>query len=506
MSEEYAIEFKGITKRFGSLLANNDVSWRIKKGEVHALLGENGAGKSTITSILFGLIQADAGEILIYGKPVNIQNPNDANALGIGMVHQHFKLVPSYTVVENIVLGMEPRNRFGHLDYAGARSKIKELSTQFGLDVDPDAKIRDINVGMQQRVEILKTLYRQAQIIVLDEPTAVLTPQEIDELMQIILRLKSQGRTIIFISHKLKEIKTCADQVTVLRRGQMVGSALVSDCSEAELARMMVGHEVSFTTPKKKAQVGGAVLRIEDLSVRSPLGALAVEGLTLNVHAGEIVGIAGVDGNGQSELTLALAGVLRPESGKIFIGKECINQKSVRQRVEMGFGLTPENRETQGGVGDFNLAENYVLKSYYKEPYSNRFGWLNKKRMIDDAQVQLENFDVRSADGWRSMLGDLSGGNRQKLIVAREIALADKLLVVSQPTRGLDVGSIEYIHRRIIEHRDQGKAILLISFELDEILNLCDRIAAISHGKIVGVLDAKDATKQAVGQMMATTR
>ncbi|NIZ41072.1 ABC transporter ATP-binding protein [Entomospira entomophila] len=504
--DEYAIEFKEITKRFGTLVANDHVSWRIKKGEVHALLGENGAGKSTITSILFGLLQADSGEIFVDGKAVSIHNPNDANALGIGMVHQHFKLVPSYTVTENIILGLEPKTAWGHIDYQRARRKIEEISHQFGLAVDPDARIANINVGMQQRVEILKTLYRDARMIVLDEPTAVLTPQEIDDLMQIILRLKEQGRTIIFISHKLKEIKTCADQVTVLRRGKVVGSAKVSDCTEAQLAEMMVGHAVEFVTQKDDPKLGNIVLQLENISVKSMRGSIAVQDLSLSVHAGEVLGIAGVDGNGQSELALALSGVVRPVKGKILLDGKDITALGVRKRVELGIGLTPEDRETQAVVSSFNLAENYVLKTFYRDPYSTKWGFLNKKKIRDDAQIQLENFDVRSANGWRSLIGELSGGNRQKVVVAREMTIASKLLIVCQPTRGLDVGSIEYIHRQIIAQRNAGKAVILISFELDEILNLCDRIATISHGSIVGIIDAKHATRQQVGQMMTASR
>lgn len=503
---EYAIEFKGVTKRFDSLVVNNNISWSIERGEVHALLGENGAGKSTITSILFGLIEADSGTIWIEGKLACVKNPNDANMLGIGMVHQHFKLVPSYTVLENIILGVEPKTKLGHINYDLARRKIRDLSQQFGLEVDPDARVRTVSVAMQQRVEILKTLYREAKIIIFDEPTAVLTPLEIDELMHIIDRLKSQGCTIIFISHKLNEIKRCSDRVTVLRRGKIIGTVVTAKATEAELAQMMVGHAVSFTTPKKLSTPGKVILDIKNLVVKSSNNRTLVDDLSLIVRAGEVVGIAGVDGNGQSEIALAIIGIIKPFSGNIYLSDKEITYKSVRKRIESGLGFTPENRETQAVVGEFNLVENYLLKTFYKKPYSNYFGWLDKKYMEQEAEVHLEAFDVRSAKGLHSSINELSGGNRQKVILAREISLASQLLVVCQPTRGLDVGSIEYIHKRIIQQRDSGKAVLLISFELDEILNLCDRIVAVSRGQIMGSVEAKDATKQTIGQMMVSTK
>ncbi len=500
---EYAVEFHNITKTFGSLTANGDITWCVKKGEVHALLGENGAGKSTLTSILFGLIHADSGTIKINGEFASIKNPNDAAAHGIGMVHQHFKLVPSYTVAQNIVLGNEPKTKWGHIDLKHACKRIRDLSEQFGLAVDPMARICDINVSQQQRVEILKMLYRNAEILVLDEPTAVLTPQEIEDLLKIIGNLKAQGRTIIFITHKLREIKAVADRVSVLRLGRMLGTHNVADCSESDLATLMVGRTVSFGTPRPPKEPGPEVLSVYELCVAGQSGALAVDHCTFTVHAGEIVGIAGVDGNGQSELALALAGVVKPTSGNISIDGVEITHWSVRERIERGgMGMSAENRETQASVGAFTLTENYALKSYHKAPFSHA-GFLNHAAMRTVCLHQMEDYDVRSSAGPETPMGQLSGGNRQKLIIAREVALASHILIVCQPTRGLDVGSIEYIHQRIVSQRNEGKAVLLMSFELDEILNLCDRIAIISHGQIVDIVEGQGADRSAIGKMMA---
>jgi ABC-type uncharacterized transport system ATPase subunit len=499
---DYAVEFHNITKTFGSLTANGDITWCVKKGEVHALLGENGAGKSTLTSILFGLIHADSGTIKVNGHQVVIKSPNDASALGIGMVHQHFKLVPSYTVAQNIVLGNEPKTKWGHIDLKKACKRISQLSEQFGLAVDPLARIRDINVSQQQRVEILKMLYRNAEILVLDEPTAVLTPQEIEDLLRIIANLKAQGRTIIFISHKLREIKACADRVSVLRRGLMLGTHEVTQCSENDLATLMVGRTVSFGTPRQPRQPGPEVLTVNKLCVNGALGALAVNNCNFSVRSGEILGIAGVDGNGQSELALALTGVVQPVSGSIAIDGVDITHWSVRKRIEWGMGMSAENRETQASVGPFTLIENYSLKTYYREPLAHR-GFLNHTAMREICESQMKSYDVRSSAGPETLIQELSGGNRQKLIIAREVALASHLLIVCQPTRGLDVGSIEYIHQRIVHQRDEGKAVLLMSFELDEILNLCDRIAIISHGQIVDIVEGAQADRSAIGKMMA---
>ena len=499
------IEMIGITKKFPGVIANDNVTVKVRNNEVLSLLGENGAGKSTLMSILFGSYDADSGIIKIRGKEVKIRDPNDATALGIGMVHQHFKLVHNYTVSENIVLGMEPKTKFGLLDIKSAEKKVAELSERYGLKVNTKSKIEDITVGMQQRVEILKVLYRNADIIIFDEPSAVLTPQEIDDLIEIIRRLKEEGKTIILITHKLKEIKAVADRCTVLRRGKVIDTVKVSDVTEETLAEMMVGRAVKFEIEKKPPHIGNEVLRIEKMCVKDSRGQLAVKDLSLNVKAGEIVGIAGVDGNGQSELLFALTGMLSLESGKIILNGKDISNLSVRKRIEEGLGHIPEDRQKHGLVGNFTIAENVILKNYYRIPYSNH-NILDSKKMKQKANSLISDFDIRAGSGSETKVNSMSGGNQQKVIVAREIDMGGSLLAIAQPTRGLDVGAIEYIRKRILDERDKGRAILLISFELDEIMNLCDRIATISKGQIVGIHNAGEVSESEIGIMMAGSK
>ena len=504
--EQNAIEMIGITKIFPGIIANDNINLTVRENEVLALLGENGAGKSTLMSILFGSYDPDQGIIKIRGKEVKIKDPNAATALGIGMVHQHFKLIHNYTVAENIVLGIEPRNKFGLIDLAAAEKRVAELSEQYGLMVNPKAKIEDITVGMQQRVEILKTLYRNADIIIFDEPTAVLTPQEIDELMTIIRRLKAEGKTIIIITHKLKEIKAVGDRCTVLRRGKVIGTVKVSDVTERELAEMMVGRAVKFEIEKKPCVPGRTVVSIQNISVKNSRGQIAIRDLSLDVHAGEIVGIAGVDGNGQSELIYALTGLSPVESGKIILNDADITHLSIKERIEAGIGHIPEDRQKHGLVSQFTIAENVCIKDYYSAPYTQKGCILNYGSMNQLGEKLIADFDIRAGEGAHTPAGSMSGGNQQKMIIARELNLSPDFLVIAQPTRGLDVGAIEYIRLRIIEERDKGRAILLISFELDEIMNLCDRIATISKGTIVGIFKEGEVTEREIGIMMAGSK
>lgn len=501
--ETYAVEMIDVTKAFPGVVANDRVSLAVRDGEVHAVLGENGAGKSTLMSVLYGLYEADAGRIRIRGADARIRSPNDAVALGIGMVFQHFKLVRDYTVTENIVLGMEPRTRFGHVDIRGAERRVAELSERYGLAVDPKARIEDLSVGAQQRVEILKTLYRDADILILDEPSAVLTPQEVDELMAVIRRLKGEGKTVILITHKLREIKAVAERCTVLRRGRNVGTVEVAATAEAELAALMVGRAVNFTVDKGPAKPGEPVLELKALTVKGSRGHEAVKELSLTVRAGEIVGLAGVDGNGQSELVRALAGIDRPSSGSIVLKGRDITKAGVRERIEAGLAHVPEDRHRHGLVLGMRLDENLALKTFYKAPISKPGGALDFRAMAERAERLIGQFDVRAGKGPASKAEDLSGGNQQKAIIARELDLDPELLVVAQPTRGLDVGAIEYIHKRIVAERDKGRAVLLVSFELDEVMALCDRIAVISRGAVIGELDAAGADERYVGAMMA---
>ncbi len=497
---EYVIEMLNIRKEFPGIVANDNITLQVKKGEIHALLGENGAGKSTLMNVLFGLYQPEQGEIRVKGKSVKITNPNIANDLGIGMVHQHFMLVDVFTVTENIILGRETTKR-GRIDLKAAEKEVREISERYGLAVDPRAKISDISVGMQQRVEILKTLYRGAEILIFDEPTAVLTPQEIKELIGIMKTLIKEGKSIILITHKLKEIMEVSDRCTVIRKGKGIGTVNVSETNANELASLMVGREVVFKTEKKPAEPKQVVLEINDLVVKDSRGVTEVNGLSLSVRSGEIVGIAGVDGNGQSELIEAVTGLRKSESGSIKVnGKELIHL-SPRKIAESGVGHIPQDRHKHGLVLNYPIAENMVLETYYKPPFSKR-GILNFPEIYKKARQLITEFDVRTPSEY-TLARALSGGNQQKAIIGREIDRNPDLLIAAQPTRGLDVGAIEFIHKRLIEQRDHGKAVLLVSFELDEIMNVSDRIAVIFEGKIVAVVNPKETTEQELGLLMA---
>jgi simple sugar transport system ATP-binding protein len=498
---EYIVEMLGITKDFPGIRANDDITVQLRKGEIHALLGENGAGKSTLMSILFGLYRPDAGVIKVRGKEVSIHNPNVANALGIGMVHQHFKLVHNFTVTENIILGMEPTVG-PMLQTRDAAKRIKALSEQYGLNVDPDAKIEDISVGMQQRVEIIKMLYRDAEVLIFDEPTAVLTPQEIEDLMQIMRNLLKEGKSILLITHKLKEIKAIADRCTVIRRGKVIDTVDVADVAESRMAEMMVGRTVSFTVDKREQEPGETVLSIRNLNVLSSRKTQALKNFSLDVHRGEILGLAGVDGNGQTELVEALTGLRKVESGSILFKGRDITHDDIHSRVMAGMAHIPEDRQKRGLVLDYSMEDNFILEIYGLPPYSRK-GFLNRKAIREHADKLIRDFDVRSGQGALSVGRTLSGGNQQKAIVGREIAHDPDLLLAVQPTRGLDVGSIEYIHKRLVEQRDTGKAVLLVSLELDEILDLSDRIAVISHGELTGVKLPKETNESEIGLMMA---
>jgi simple sugar transport system ATP-binding protein len=497
----YIIEMLDIVKDFPGIRANDDVTLQVEKGSIHALLGENGAGKSTLMSILFGLYTPDGGSIKIRGETVRITDPNVANELGIGMVHQHFKLVHNFTVTENIILGLEPR-RGMLIDVRKAASKVAELSKLYGLDVDPNAKIEDISVGMQQRVEILKMLYRDAEILIFDEPTAVLTPQEIHELIGIMRRLVEEGKTILLITHKLKEIKEVADTCTVLRRGKLIGTVAVKEASEASMAEMMVGREVNFSVDKGPASPREVVLEIRDLCVRNNKNLLGVKNLSLQVRRGEILGLCGIDGNGQTELIQALTGLTKIESGSVLINGNDVTQLPVRQRLDRGLGHIPEDRHRHGLILDFRLDENLVIHNYGKVPFS-RYGVLDFTAIRKNAERLIEEFDVRAGKGPATFARSMSGGNQQKAILAREIDRSPEAFIIAQPTRGLDVGAIEYIHKRIIAERDKGKAILLVSLELDEILDVSDRIAVIYGGEIVGLVDADKTNENELGLMMS---
>ncbi len=497
----YIVEMLNITKNFPGIKANDDVTLQVEERSIHALLGENGAGKSTLMSILFGLYRPDSGTIRINGKEVTINDPNAATELGIGMVHQHFKLVHNFTVTENIILGMEP-HRGPIVDIRQAESKVESISKLYGLSVDPKAKIEDISVGMQQRVEILKMLYRDADILIFDEPTAVLTPQEIKELMQIMRRLVHEGKTIILISHKLKEIKEVADVCTVLRRGRLVDTVKVENTSEERMAEMMVGREVNFHVAKDAAKPGDVFLRVENLNVRNNRGLPGVKNLSFELRGGEILGICGIDGNGQTELVQAITGLAKVESGHIYLHDKDITHLSIKQKTDLGIGHIPEDRQLHGLVLDFSLGENFVLHNYHEKPFAH-WGILDKKAIRLNADRLIKEFDVRSGEGGDTPARSMSGGNQQKAIVAREIDHSPDVFVIAQPTRGLDVGAIEYIHKRIVAERDKGKAVLLVSLELDEIMDVSDRIAVISRGEIVGTVDAKTADENELGLMMS---
>jgi ABC-type uncharacterized transport system ATPase subunit len=483
MSDRLLLELLGITKRFPGIVANDHVDFELAKGEVHALLGENGAGKSTLMNILYGLYHPDEGEIRLDGKPIRIDSPRDAIDRGIGMVHQHFMLIPVMTVAENIVLATEP-TKGPFLDLASAESRVRELSSQYGLTVRPEAKVASISVGMQQRAEILKALYRGAEILILDEPTAVLTPQEASELFTIIRSLQEGGKSIIFISHKLNEVLEIADRITVLRQGKKIDTVPREGATREGLARLMVGREVVLSVEKPAAEPGEALLEVEDLVVVDERGLEAVRGVSFEVKAGEIVGIAGVDGNGQSELIDALTGLRSPSTGAIAAAGENLSSANARKHLDAGVGHIPEDRQVRGLVLDFTLAENLALHDYAKEPNS-RWGWLYPGRLIERAARLLKEFDVRGGRP-QTLAAALSGGNQQKVVIAREVSRDPRILVAAQPTRGLDVGAIEFVHRRLVKERDEGRAILLVSFELEEILSLSDRILVVYEGRIVG--------------------
>lgn len=499
-AEAPVVELKQITKRFPGVVANDSISLTLRKGEIHALLGENGAGKSTLMNILFGLYQPDEGSIEMNGQPVTIDNPNKAIKLGIGMVHQHFKLVHPFTVTENIILGMEPKKGL-KIDYKSASAQVAKLSEQYGLQVDPNAKIQDISVGMQQRVEIMKILFRGADILIFDEPTAVLTPQEIEELMAIMRRLVKEGKSIIVITHKLKEIMEISDRVTIIRRGKVIDTVETAQTNPQELAEKMVGRGVSFKVDKAEPQIGQPVLQLNDLKAKDKHGIHVLNGLNLEVRSGEIVGIAGVDGNGQSELIEAITGLRKIESGSIRLSGKDITNLPARKIIESGLSHIPEDRHKHGLVLDFSISENMVLETYYQAPYS-RGGLLNQRAIDEHAKQLVEAFDVRTPSV-ETTARSLSGGNQQKAIIAREIDKNPDLLIAAQPTRGLDVGAIEFVHKQLIEQRDLGKAVLLISFELDEIMNVSDRIAVIYEGRIVGEVLPRETNDQELGLMMA---
>ena len=500
MAHENVIEMREITKVFGEFVANDKINLELRKGEIHALLGENGAGKSTLMNMLAGLLEPTSGEIVVNDQVVKLDSPSKAASLGIGMVHQHFMLVEAFTVAENIILGSE-LTKNGVLDIARATREINELSDRYGLAVDPTAKVADISVGAQQRVEILKTLYRGADILIFDEPTAVLTPSEIDELMAIMKNLVKEGKSIILITHKLDEIRAVSDRVTVIRRGKSIETVEILGATNADLAEMMVGRSVSFKTEKQAAQPKEVVLSIQDLVVNENRGVPAVKNLSLDVRAGEIVGIAGIDGNGQSELIQAITGLRKIESGSVELKGQSIVGLHPRQITEMSVGHVPEDRHRDGLVLEMMISENIALQTYYKEPLSKK-GILNYTNIIGYAKQLMQEFDVRAASEIVPASA-LSGGNQQKAIIAREVDRNPDLLIVSQPTRGLDVGAIEYIHKRLIQERDNGKAVLVVSFELDEILNVSDRIAVIHDGKIQGIVTPETTNKQELGVLMA---
>ena len=503
MDTPYAIEMLNITKRFPGIIANDNITLQLKRGEIHALLGENGAGKSTLMSVLFGLYQAEEGEIRKDGKVVHINDPNVANELGIGMVHQHFKLVECFSVLDNIILGVEP-NKMGVLKKDEARKKIIELSEKYGLMVDPDAKIEDITVGMQQRTEILKMLFRDNEILIFDEPTAVLTPQEIEELMQIMRNLKAEGKSILFISHKLAEIMAVADRCTILRKGKYIGTVETKDTTAQELSSLMVGRNVNFHVEKQPENLGDVVLEIDHMTVVSKTHKNnAVKDVSLKVRAGEIVCIAGIDGNGQTEFVHGLTGLEPLVSGSIKLKGQDITKAPIRRRNTSGMSHIPEDRHKHGLILDYSLEYNLVLQTYFEPEYTSKLGFLKKDNIRKTAERLIDEFDVRSGQGAVTMARAMSGGNQQKAIIAREIDKDPDLLVAVQPTRGLDVGAIEFVHKQLIDRRDSGKAVLLISLELDEVMDVPDRILVMYEGEIVGEFDPKKTTQEELGLYMA---
>lgn len=495
------LELRNITKRFPGVLANDSINLTLNDGEILALLGENGAGKTTLMNILYGLYSPDEGEIVVRGNVVDIDGPNDAIDLGIGMVHQHFMLIPVFTVTENVMLGVETTTVAGILNREAAAKEIRAISDRFGLQVNPDTLLEDLPVGVQQRVEIIKVLYREADILILDEPTAVLTPQEVDEFFGVVRTLVAQGKSVIFITHKLKEVLSIADRITVLRGGQVVGTVKPDDATEESLAKMMVGREVILEVDKPPAETGDVVLDVQDLYIRDDRDLLAVEGVSLQVKAGEILGIAGVQGNGQTELVEALTGLREIETGSVHVRGQDTTNDSPRRIREVGTAHVPEDRQKDGLILSFPVADNLVLNTYYEEPFAKGIS-LQNEAIESAARERVDLFDVRTPSIFIPV-SNLSGGNQQKVIVAREFSRPIDLLIASQPTRGLDVGSIEYIHGRIIQKRNEGCGVLLVSPELDEVINLSDRIAVMFDGKIIDVMPAEEATKEKLGLLMA---
>lgn len=495
------LELKGITKRFPGVLANDKIDLTLNKGEIHALLGENGAGKSTLMNILYGLYDPDEGEIFVNEEEIKVTSPRDAIAHGIGMVHQHFMLVPVFTVTENVMLGDETTRLGGFLDRKSPAARIREISDEYSLQVDPDSYVRDLPVGVQQRVEIIKLLYRKADILILDEPTAVLTPQEVDELFTIMRSLVDSGKSIIFITHKLREVLTFADRITVIRGGKVVGTTTPKDADQNDLATMMVGRDVLLEVNKKPAEVKDKVLEVKDLVVLDDLKHVAVKNVSFDVYGGEILGIAGVQGNGQTELVKALTGLSHPIDGQMNLMGENITHASPRTITELGSAHIPEDRQQDGLVLTATIADNMVLNTYYLDPFAKNV-IIQDDKVLENAEKIIDNFDVRTPSPLIPV-GSLSGGNQQKVIVGREFSRPIKFLVAAQPTRGLDVGSIEYIHNRLLEKRDAGCAILLVSTELDEVMELSDRIAVMFDGNIIAVVDAEGATKKQIGLLMA---
>ncbi len=498
---EYVIEMNHITKKFGAFKANDDITLQVKKGEIHALLGENGAGKSTLMSVLFGLYQPEEGQIKMNGQEVKINNPNDANMLGIGMVHQHFKLVHNFTVLESIVLGHETVKN-GVLKMEDARKKVMELSEKYKFKIDPDAYISDITVGMQQRVEILKMLYCDNEVLIFDEPTAVLTPQEVNELMKVMLQLVQEGKSIIFITHKLNEIKAVANRCSVLRKGKYIGTIDVAQTSKEEMSEMMVGRKVNFVIDKKEMNPGEPVLEVKNMTIHSKNKKDSVKNVSFSVRKGEILTIAGIDGNGQSELVYGITGLMPIDEGEIFLNQKNITKESIRQKCLDGLAHIPEDRHKDGLVLDYTLQENLVLQTYYIKEFQNR-GFLKFDAIRQYAKKLIDKFDIRSAQGEDSMVRGMSGGNQQKAIIARELDRNPEIVIAVQPVRGLDVGAIEYIHKQLIAQRDSGKAVLLVSLELDEVMNVSDRILVMYEGEIVADLNPKNTTVEELGLYMA---
>lgn len=494
------VEMRDITKQFLGVLANDKVNFTLNEGEIHVLLGENGAGKTTLMNMLYGLYQPTSGDIFIKGEKIEMKDPNVAIQHGVGMVHQHFMLVPPFTIAENIILGTEPSN-YGKLDMKKAIKDVQKISDEFGLEVDPFAKVQDISVGLQQRVEILKALYKGANILILDEPTAVLTPQEIEELGIIIKNLSKEGKSIILITHKLKEVMSMSNRVTVIRRGKIIDTVDTNNTDTEALAEMMVGRKVNLVTDKEEKQAGDVILSIKNLKVKDNRDLEAVKDVSFNVHASEVLAVAGVDGNGQTELIEAITGLREVEKGQVILDGNDITKSSTKQIINCGVGHIPEDRHKRGLVLSHNLAENMILGYHFKEPFSKN-GVMNYDKIHEHAKVLIEEFDVRTPDE-NVKASALSGGNQQKAIIARELYKDPRLLIAAQPTRGLDVGAIEFVHKKIIECRDNGQAVLLVSLELDEVMNLADRIAVIYDGKILDIVDAKDATEKQLGILMA---